>query len=89
MSEINQEDQMRALARQLSCPSGEHGIKTAGMMAENNSNMILCTIDALQLRNYESVLELGPGGGSHLDNLMNRSTEIKYMGVDTSELMIT
>lgn len=79
---------MRELAAQLSCPSGELGVKTAEMMSQTNSNMISCTIDALGLKNNDDVLEIGPGSGCHVVDVIHRASGISYIGVDTSELMV-
>lgn len=88
MSEINNEEQFKEMASQLSCPAGENGIKTAENMASNNSNMILVTISSLGLKDAERVLEIGPGGGSHVPALMHQAADLLYYGIDISELMI-
>jgi len=88
MSEINNEAQFREMSSQLSCPSGENGIKTAENMALNNSNMILITISSLGLKEKERVLEIGPGGGSHVPAVMHQASGLLYEGIDISELMI-
>jgi SAM-dependent methyltransferase len=89
MSDIKDESQLREIARQLSCPSGDHGLITAQNMASHNSNMISETILALDLRQKDRVLEIGPGGGAHVPVVISQSPEILYYGVDISELMIS
>lgn len=89
MSEIKDEAQLREIARQLSCPSGDNGIITAQNMASHNGNMISEAILALNLREKERVLEIGPGGGNHVPIVMGQSTGLLYYGVDISELMVS
>ncbi len=57
-------------------------------MAVNNGNMILCTIDAMQLKEDECILEIGPGGGSHVGDLMSRAENLNYTGIEISQLMV-
>ncbi|BDD12814.1 hypothetical protein FUAX_52460 (plasmid) [Fulvitalea axinellae] len=75
------------LAVQLRCPDENGGLNVADMMSETNSGMILNTIRVMGLANGESVLELGHGGASHLEKLMERASGLKYMGLDISDLM--
>lgn len=83
------EEQLKGIASQLSCPSGENGLKTAENMALHNSNMIIQSILALDLKNDDSVLEIGPGSGTHLNFLFGQAEELRYSGVDISELMVS
>ncbi len=55
MSETLNEEQLKAIASQLSCPTGEGGLKTAENMALHNENMISVTIDTLKLQTADAV----------------------------------
>ncbi|RZK81144.1 MAG: class I SAM-dependent methyltransferase, partial [Pedobacter sp.] len=79
----------KSIADQLKCPTGDDGLTTAAHMAENNHNMILQTIAAMKLKEYDTVLEIGPGGGRHVGSLFNEIGNLDYYGIDISELMIT
>lgn len=89
MNETPIEDQFKEIASQLSCPTGDGGLRTAENMALHNSNMIITAIDALDLQAGDAVLEIGPGSGTHLDKLFEKAANLTYSGVDISELMVT
>ncbi|TCD00934.1 class I SAM-dependent methyltransferase [Pedobacter psychroterrae] len=89
MSETLSEEQLKGIANQLSCPTGEGGLKTAENMALHNDNMISVTIDALTLQNADAVLEIGPGSATHLDKLFVKAAGLSYTGADISDLMIS
>lgn len=82
------EQDLIQMASQLSCPEGEEGIKTAQRMARTNDQMTRETFKALQLTAGDEVLEIGPGNGSHVKNLMQLAENIKYCGIDISETMV-
>lgn len=89
MSEIKDETQLMEIARQLSCPTGEYGILTAHNMAVHNNNMISESILALGLADEQRILEIGPGGGEHVPKVFKHAKDLRYYGVDISELMIS
>jgi SAM-dependent methyltransferase len=78
----------KEIAAQLRNPQGENGIKTAQRMSENNNNMIKRCIDHLPLKEGDRVLEVGPGGGSHLPYLISKAGNLDYQGLDISETMV-
>lgn len=82
------EQQLQEIAAQLSCPEGADGILTAGRMAHTNNNMIKSAIAALNLHEKDRVLEIGPGNGFHVKELMHSAPFIRYYGVDISETMV-
>ncbi|HKG07151.1 MAG TPA: class I SAM-dependent methyltransferase [Pedobacter sp.] len=88
MGEQQNEEQLMETARQLSCPSGAYGITTAGNMAVHNSNMISVTISTLKSEDKDRILEIGPGGGSHVPEVLHQASALLYYGVDISELMV-
>lgn len=81
------EAQWQAIAGQLSCPEGEQGLETAGMMHKNNFGMTMASIDALDLENGDAVLELGPASCGHLGELLSRAENLSYRGLEISETM--
>jgi len=89
MSEPLNEEQLKAIASQLSCPTGEGGLRTAENMALHNDHMIGTTIAGLQLQTGNSVLEIGPGSGTHVNRLFDKAENLSYSAVDISELMIS
>lgn len=82
------ETELQELAKQLRCPDGENGIKVGEMMNFTNSNIIVKSIESLDLQNNDTVLEIGPGNGSHVKDIIT-AKEIEYHGIDISETMVT
>jgi ubiquinone/menaquinone biosynthesis C-methylase UbiE len=82
------EPELQELARQLRCPDGDNGIKVAEMMNFTNSNAINKTINSLNLQDNDAVLEIGPGNGSHVKDLVSTGNGIVYNGIDISETMV-
>lgn len=80
--------ELQELARQLRCPEGEEGIKVGEMMNFTNSNIILKTIESLSLGNGDMVLEIGPGNGSHVKDIIKAGSAVDYHGIDISETMV-
>lgn len=83
---MNQDD-LENIARQLSKPEGEAGIQIADMMNSTNILMTSDSIDALQLTDNVSVLEIGHGNCGHLKYFLNKGNNIKYTGLEISSLM--
>jgi len=82
------EEELKEVARQLSNPDGETGIKTGERMNLSNANMIGRGIESLNIKENEFVLEIGPGNGSHVNDILLIADGINYSGVDISETMI-
>jgi len=78
----------RVIARQLSHPQGEDGMKIAGNMHVNNGGMIQCCIDLLDCRDQDKVLEIGHGNGGYVPYLLSRAAGLQYYGLDISETML-
>lgn len=83
-NDINWKD----VAGQLSRPQGEAGIETGKQMERTNANMIMRTIDTLNIQGNEKVLEIGFGNGAHVGYLLNKAQGIHYTGIDISETML-
>ena len=82
------EDELKELAAQLRHPNGENGLKVGEMMQFTNMGLIHKTIDNLQINQGDTVLEIGPGNGAHVQHLINKARNLQYKGVDISETMI-
>lgn len=83
-----EEQDLKALSEQLMKPSGERGIEVANMMNENNIGMTVNSIENLELKGNEHILEIGHGNAGHLDYLLKKAEKLQYEGIDISELMI-
>jgi len=88
MEHQHTEEDLKNIAKQLSCPAGEHGIKTGEMMHASNLGMISSAIDALNLQNNDSILEIGHGNGGHIAQLLSKAENLRYFGADISATMI-
>ncbi len=82
------EPDWEAVAAQLRNPSGESGVKTGINMNHANIGMITKAFELLDLSGGHQVLELGPGNGAHLTEVMKKWPGLCYTGVDISETMI-
>jgi len=82
------EDDLKEIARQLGKPEGELGLKTGQMMNKSNGAMIRRAFELLEIKSFEKVLEIGPGNGEHVEELLQNTSETRYWGVDISETMI-
>ncbi len=78
---------MKDLAEQLRNPSGEKGLEVAEMMNETNIGMTLQSIQNLNLKKGELVMEIGHGNAKHLNNIFEKADSLRYTGYDISELM--
>ncbi|MBO1254688.1 class I SAM-dependent methyltransferase [Alteromonas sp. 5E99-2] len=83
---VSTED-IQEIASQLSCPSGSKGKEIGELLHSTNIDMIHESILALQLKDHHNVLELGHGNCSHLSYLMKKATDLKYVGMEISDVM--
>ena len=81
------EEEILELENQLSCPSGLNGIEIGTRMNTSNFEMTKESIDALDLVDRNSVLELGHGNCGHLELITGAADGIKYYGLEVSETM--
>ncbi len=80
-------DDLKELAKQLGNPEGEIGIEVANMMNTTNIGMTKHAIESLNLYKNDVFLELGHGNCGHLSFLMEQAENLKYFGLEISELM--
>ncbi|MGM9476520.1 class I SAM-dependent methyltransferase [Pedobacter sp. GSP4] len=88
MEQQHPEEELKSIAKQLACPEGEHGIKTGEMMHASNIGMTSAAIEALCLKNNDTVLEIGHGNGGHIAQLLSKAENLKYFGADISITII-
>ena len=80
--------QLQDLASQLRCPQGNEGLKAGEMMNLTNNNIITKAINNLAINSGDTVLEIGPGNGSHVKTIA-AINNVNYTGIDISQTMIT
>ncbi|KRB54322.1 class I SAM-dependent methyltransferase [Flavobacterium sp. Root186] len=80
-------EELQAIASQLKHPTGEKGIEMANMMHETNINMTRHSIQNLNIKAGNSILELGHGNAGHVAFLFEQAENLKYYGLEMSELM--
>ncbi|MBF4514839.1 class I SAM-dependent methyltransferase [Flavobacterium sp. ANB] len=80
-------EELQAIASQLKHPTGEKGIEMANMMHETNINMTRHSILNLNIADENIILELGHGNAGHLEFLFEQAKNLKYYGLEMSELM--
>ncbi|GGB80758.1 methyltransferase [Flavobacterium suaedae] len=83
------ETELEQLASHLRCPDGSSGIEVADVMNSTNANIITKTINSLDISIGDTILEIGPGNGKHVSELINKANDLSYFGIDISETMIT
>ncbi|MEH3115332.1 class I SAM-dependent methyltransferase [Pedobacter terrae] len=88
MEQQHSEADLKNIAKQLSCPEGEHGVKTGEMMQASNIGMTSSAINALDLQKNETVLEIGAGNGGHIAQLLSQAENLHYFGADISATII-
>lgn len=79
--------ELKELAAQLAKPEGANGIEVAVMMNNTNISMTRKTFEHLDLKDDDVILELGHGNGNHLKELLSLAQNLRYIGLDISELM--
>jgi len=81
------QEELQAIASQLKHPTGEKGIEMGNMMNETNINMTRHSIQNLQIDSGNKILELGHGNAGHVEFIFDQGENIKYYGLEMSELM--
>lgn len=87
MKEIFSIEQIKNLETQLAFPKGKKGIEIAKTMNNSNAKMITDTIDVLDIKNNDTILELGHGNCSHLELIIEQVCNISYYGLEVSKTM--
>ena len=81
------QEELQAIASQLKHPTGEKGIEMGNMMNETNINMTHHSIQNLHITAGNTILELGHGNAGHVAFIFEQDENIKYYGLEMSELM--
>lgn len=82
-----EQEGLHEIASQLKHPTGEKGIEIAIMMNETNINMTRHSIQNLNIAKESLILELGHGNAGHVEFLFEQAKNLKYYGLEMSELM--
>ncbi|MDR7369353.1 class I SAM-dependent methyltransferase [Flavobacterium aquidurense] len=80
-------EELQAIAAQLKHPTGEKGIEMANMMNETNINMTRHSVQNLNIKAGNSILEIGHGNAGHVAFIFEQAENLKYYGLEMSELM--
>lgn len=81
------EKELLEIEKQLNHPDGEFGLEIGENMNQTNSGMIINSIEYLELKHKNLVLELGHGNCGHLPKLLDFANEIQYHGLEVSATM--
>lgn len=76
------------LASQLRCPNGTDSSVVAQKMNEANKELNHKCINFLRLMPSDSLLEIGPGNGAFVTDILNIADNISYVGLDWSAEMV-
>ena len=82
-----EKEELQAIASQLKHPTGEKGIEMANMMHETNINMTRHSVQNLNIKGGNTILELGHGNAGHVAFIFEQAENLKYYGLEMSELM--
>lgn len=80
-------EELLELESQASCPHGKKGVEMGESMNVGNRSMIDAGIEALQLEDNNSILEIGHGNCGHLSRILAKANKLSYMGLELSETM--
>lgn len=82
------EEKLKAVASQLSCPQGEGGVEIGNVMNKTNEFITARTIESVAPQAGEVIAEIGPGNGALSEATLNILGEQgKYYGIELSGTM--
>ena len=76
------------IAGQLRMPTGETGRRTGEKMNTGNQLINEWTIELLNPRPNDNILEIGMGNGAFVEKILQGDVSISYSGIDYSDIMI-
>ncbi|QUM84713.1 class I SAM-dependent methyltransferase [Moritella sp. 28] len=76
------------LASQLRCPSGDKALEVGISMNKANYNLNRECINLLELNDDNRVLEIGPGNGAFVQEVLQEAKGINYVGIDISTALV-
>jgi ubiquinone/menaquinone biosynthesis C-methylase UbiE len=82
------EELYKYIAKQLRKPQGKSAIEAGEKMNVGNQLINQYTIDMLELRKNDQVLEIGMGNGFFVKEILSMNENIKYFGCDYSKIMV-
>jgi len=82
------EEKIKTIAGQLRQPSGDYAIEVGKKMNEGNHAINLYTIEVLNLKPGDNILEIGMGNGLFVKDIVQGDSTITYTGLDFSGTMI-
>jgi ubiquinone/menaquinone biosynthesis C-methylase UbiE len=82
------EEDFKKLAEQLRKPHGKEGVEVGKMMNPGNLAIYTDAMRALNIQDQDRLLEIGPGNGFFVKDLLSKANEVTYAGCDFSELMV-
>lgn len=86
--DLTKQYDIKILAEQLRLPEGELGIKVGENMNKGNQLMNLETINQLDVKENDNILEIGMGNGFFVKDIFSAAKNVKYSGCDFSETMV-
>ena len=85
---MDQKADDKTIATMLRKPEGDLGKQVAKNLNKSNFNMINQSIEALSMKDGESILEIGFGNGAHIKDILSKAENIRYTGIDFAETMV-
>ncbi len=82
-----QSNPVKELAEQLKKPFGKKGLETGELMYQTNLSMIQSSFAKADIQDSDTVLEIGHGNGRHISEMLQHKKNIRYDGLEVSELM--
>lgn len=83
------EEKFKTIANQLKKPQGDMAIQVGEKMNESNRLINLTTIEALDVKPADQILEIGMGNGYFVKDIFASDASVRYCGCDHSEIMVT
>ncbi len=80
-------EQLLEIEQQLRHPKGEKGIAVGNNLHRTNIGMTKSSIDLLNINEGETIVELGHGNCCHLEDILDKADNIRYLGFEISETM--
>lgn len=78
----------KEIAAQLQRPHGEHAVEVGEFMAKANDKLYRELCARLKPNDNSSILEIGPGNGKFIPELVATGVGLKYTSIDFSEEMV-
>lgn len=80
-------EELLELELQLSNPTGKKGVEVAQKMHEGNFGMTKLAVNLLNIKQQNSILEIGHGSCEHLPYILNKAPKVSYTGLEISKTM--